>query len=248
MAGSADIRPDQSLCAGLAPMVTDNSGISKLAPATTQVDASYHLKPVKTPKSRNGSEFAAHQKLVCSPITPSSQPSPMGAKFGRTPLPNAPPPSQPSPTGEKSRCTPLPSASPAPSTESESSSDVALSRLDCLAIAASKRKPSPKHRQRASPDRQRQLPLRKYIEQVMTEQNHPMKSQHIHQAVNALTADNYQIQSVRKALCEKEAQFEPLNNLTWALKSWGLAPSKMPRKFGTGGGTMAARAKRAAAV
>ncbi|KFY18062.1 hypothetical protein V491_04871 [Pseudogymnoascus sp. VKM F-3775] len=219
METSTHSHPYQKPSVPSAPIFTDNSGTIRSASATTRVDMSYPLSLEATPQSEYGGRFAGHQKPVNSPITPSSQASQTGAKARRTPLPDS---------------------RPAPSTGSTSSSGDVLSRLDCLAIAASIRQSSPKRPARAGGTGV----LREYVEQVMVQEDHPMKSSDIHKAVVALTSRDYKYQSVRKALCDKNAPFEPHHKSTWVLKNWGLAASRMPRKFGTGGGTAEARRQR----
>lgn len=228
MVGSAHFRSGQSLSVRPSPSVTIDSDVSELVlPGLAELGlkSTAILPSDLTPEHERTNLSDGFRKSVCSPIAPSSQPSPTGAICGRTPLPNA---------------------RPARLTDSTSSPDVTLSGLDCLAIAASIRQKSPKRSARAgrSPVRAK-AGLRMYVEQVLTQQGHPMASYEIHQGVMALTGKEYKYQSVRKALCGAEAPFEPQVNSTWALKSWGLAASRMQRRFGTGGGTMEARQRRA---
>ncbi|OBT66038.1 hypothetical protein VE03_03147 [Pseudogymnoascus sp. 23342-1-I1] len=217
MAVPNHFRPDQSPSVHRAPLVTDNSGTSRLESAATQVDIGYLL----TPESEHGCEFGGHP--VYSPITPSSQLSPTGAKSKRTPLPNAPPASSEGSTG---------------------TSGGALSGLDWLAEAAAIRTPSPERSQVGRPSGRAKGGLTKYIVQVLIQHDHAMTSPNIHKAVVALTGIDYKYQSVRKALCGKTAPFYPIQKSKWALKSWGLAASRVPRRFGTGGGTREARRRR----
>lgn len=219
MAISTLSRPHQGLSIRLVPSVTGNSNASRLAPATTRVDVNYLLNQDTTPESELGFGSAGHWQPKYAPIAPPSQSSPTGARFGRTPLPNAPPASL---TGSTSGVTP--------------------SGLDYLAIAAVYKAQSQKRRARAPGG------LRKHIEHVMTQQDRPMSATEVHRAVIALTRQDYKYQSVRKALSDPEAPFEPQRKSKWVLKSWGLAPSRIKRRFGTGGGTMEARQRRAKAA
>lgn len=234
MVDSTHIRSGQSFSVRPSPSVTVDSDVSELVlPGLAEIGLKNTaiLPSDLTPENERSDLSDGFRKSVRSPIAPSSQPSPTGAICGRTPLPNA---------------------RPAPLTDSTSSPDVPLSGLDRLAMAASLRTPSPKRSARAgrSPVRAGRSParakggLRIYVEQVLTQQGHPMASYDIYQAVMALTGKEYKYQSVRKALCGAQAPFEPQVNSTWALKSWGLAASRMQRRFGTGGGTMEARQRR----
>ncbi|KFY64512.1 hypothetical protein V496_03240 [Pseudogymnoascus sp. VKM F-4515 (FW-2607)] len=220
MAGSNHFRPGQIHSAHRAPLVTDNFGTSTLESAETQVDADSFSGLHITQESEHGREFAGYRRPDYSPITPSSQPSPTGAKAKRTPLPNAP---------------------PASSNSSTSTSGDANSRLDWLAEAAATRTPSPERPRVGRPQGRGKGMLRKYVEQALTQHGQPMTSFNIHKAVVALAGKEYKYQTVRKALCNKTAPFEPLKDSRWALKCWGLSASRRQRRFGTGGGTMEAR-------
>ena len=221
MGNSTHFRTGQSLSVRPSPSVTDDADVPELVlPGLAELGLKNTtiLPSDLTPEHERTGLRDGFRKSVCSPIAPSSQPSPTGAICGRTPLPNA---------------------RPAPLTDSTSSLDVPLSGLDFLAMAASTRNPSPIRSARAKGG------LRMYVEQVLTQQGRPMTAVDIHDAVVALTGKEYKYQSVRKALCEKKAPFEFHRHSTWALKSWGLSPGSMPRRFGTGGGTMEARERRA---
>ncbi|OAF63051.1 hypothetical protein VC83_00559 [Pseudogymnoascus destructans] len=219
-------RPDQWPSVRLAPLATVNSGTSRLASRPSQMDVRYLLNPEVTPESEHGSRFAGHLEVVCSPIAPSSQSSSPGATFGRTPLPDV---------------------APAVLTGSTSSPDVPISGLDHLAMAASMRKPSPKHHMQAG---SYSVPAKKvtrtYIEEVLTERGQSMTSHDIYKAIIVIPNVKLAPQSVRKELSRFTSSFEPLRDSTWALKSWGLSACRMSRRFGTGGGTKEARQRRAA--
>ncbi|KFZ15891.1 hypothetical protein V502_05365 [Pseudogymnoascus sp. VKM F-4520 (FW-2644)] len=230
---STHLRSDQSLTVRPSSSVTNNADVSDdsdvpelVLPGLVELGlkSTAILPSDTTPEHERTDLSDGFRKSVCSPIAPSLQPSPTGAICGRTPLPNA---------------------RPAPLKDSTSSPDVPLSGLDFLAMAASTRNPSPKRSTRAgrSPARAKGG-LRMYVEQILTQQGRPMTAVDTHDAVVALTGQKYKYQSVRKALCEKKAPFEPHRHSTWALKSWGLSPGSIPRRFGTGGGTMEARQRR----
>lgn len=220
MADSNHFRPDQTQSACRAPLVTDNSGTSRLESAETQVDVGYISSIHITLESEHGREFAEYRRPDYSHITAPLQLSPTGAKPKRTPLPNAP---------------------PASSKSSTSTSGDANSRLDWLAEIATTRTPSTERPRVGRPPGQGKGMLRKYAERVLAQHGQPMTSFNIHKAVVALAGKEYKYQSVRKALCHKAAPFEPLKDSRWALKCWGLAASRRQRRFGTGGGTMEAR-------
>ncbi|OBT89377.1 hypothetical protein VE02_01458 [Pseudogymnoascus sp. 03VT05] len=220
-------RPNQWHSVRLAPLATDNSSTSSLASRTNQMEIRYILNEEVTPESEHGSRFAGRPKVVYSPIAPSSQTSSPGATYGRTPLPDA---------------------ATAPSTGSTSSPDVPLSGLYHLAMAASMRKPSPEHNTQAGSSQvPRKKVTRTYIEEVLTQQGHEMTSHDIYKAIIAIPEVKLAPQSVRKELSRCTSLFEPVCGSKWALKSWGSdAYERVPRRFGTGGGTKEARRRRAA--
>lgn len=191
------------------------------------MDIAYVLNQKVTPESEHGSRFAGHPKVIGSPIAPSSQSSSPGATFGRTPLPDVRPPS---------------------STGSMSSPDVPLSGLDHLAMAVSMSNPSPEHpAQRGSSPVKAKKVTRTYIEEVLAQRGEPMTSREICKVIIAVLKVELAPQSVRKELSSCTLLFEPLRNSKWALKIWGHPDhEKMPRRFGTGGGTKEARRRRAA--
>lgn len=210
---------ENSLSGAPVPSTTDNSTIPRFEEETTRIDVRHLLIPDLTPESEHG--FSGMGQPGHAPITPSPQSSPTGAQYGRTPLPNAP-------------VTP-------PFSVSSGSSVVNFDALEVLATVASTR------------DRAANLPaqaprgLKECIETVMEEHGRPMTSAAVHRAVLALGGHGYKFQTVRKALSNKKGPFMPLgksNKVKWALKTWGLAASEMPRKFGTGWGTKEARERR----
>ncbi|KFX90233.1 hypothetical protein V497_00798 [Pseudogymnoascus sp. VKM F-4516 (FW-969)] len=218
MPAPTDFHQENSLCGAPAPPTTDNSNIPRFERETTRIDVRHLLNPDLTPESEHG--FSGMGQQGHAPITPSPQSSPTGAQYGRTPLPNAPVP---------------------PFSGSPHSSVVNFDALDVLATAASTR------------DRAANLPtqaprgLKGYIETVVEEHGRPMSSAAVHRAVVALGRHGYKFQTVRKALSNKKGPCVPLgksNKVKWALKTWGLAASRMPRKFGTGWGTKEARERR----
>ncbi|KFY29571.1 hypothetical protein V494_08644 [Pseudogymnoascus sp. VKM F-4513 (FW-928)] len=194
----------------------------RLAPAvTTRIDVSSLLNPEPTSGTEHEARVAGNCTPVNSPIAPSPQSSPIGARLGRTPLPEAPPATSAGWTrwlGED------------------------RSRLNALAEAASMSEPLPSRPARVEGG------LKKYVEHVLKQEDRPMAAKEIHKAVVKLTGQEYQYQSVRKVLSAKESPFEPQQSGTWSMKSWGLSPGRMPRKFGTGGCTMEARKKWASAA
>ncbi|KFY72906.1 hypothetical protein V499_06983 [Pseudogymnoascus sp. VKM F-103] len=220
-------RPDQWPSVRLAPLATDTSGTSGLASRPSKMDIGYVLNQEVTPESEHGSRFAGHPKVIGFPIAPSSQSSSPGPTFGRAPLPDVRPPS---------------------STGSMSSPDVPLSGPDHLAMAASMSKPSPEHlAQRGSSPVKAKKVTRTYIEEVLAQRGEPMTSREICKAIIADLKVELAPQSVRKELSCCTLLFEPLRKSKWALTSWGLPDhEKMPRRFGTGGGTREARRRRAA--